>query len=455
MSMPLPAAIPVGDHQYSGRGPGALEEEVCLLDPCAASRGQGNCQRSLGRADCDSSTREMGSTTVPGTAVTIGDHDQSAVTGPTSPEPLFLIDTSGAINPWYESYICGIYQRHTDTVLGGEEFDKEEEEPDPVNLCFNCGSPDHSVPACPFRRDKELISLSRQYFNFYKELRGAVDHPRIYLAEGWRQQRLEWLNTFQPGQIKGPLLREAIGFGEGEWLRNIATWGYPPGWISVLDPRDKVRARIWNEHLDGGYDRSDEPFYIFGNLGEVEDVSENILSAGKSANTQPNGEDHSVDQGNQKTSPQTSTPIRWAAYPSTYFSSELLFAYTKQDAPSLSSIEWNAAFDSEDDYFAQLYGQPPPPPDEPPPVPPPPPSSPPPPLPQSPPSPPPLVPVPLEHPPPNAESTATSSATFPSPRFEPNGYFPTTAQKSSPLTESKKINADEEAEMDMDISDSE
>lgn len=358
-----------------------MEEEICVLDSCASPRGQGNCQRPLGRSDCDSSTRKMGSTSAAGTPPAEGGGlQQATVISLTSSDHLFFVDTSGVANPQYESYICGIYQRHIDTVLGEEESEEREEEPRSVNLCFNCGSPDHSVPACPFRRDNELISLSRQYYNFYKDLRGVIDHPRVYLAEGWRQQRLEWLETFQPGQIRGSLLREAIGSGDGDWLRNITTWGYPPGWISVVDPREKVRSRIWNEHLDSGYECSDEPFYIFGNPYEVEDVSGNVLTASSTINARNENQPESQESVESPSMPHK--PTRWAEYPSTYFSSELLFPYTRQAAPPSSSIEWNAVFDGEDDYFAQLYGQPPPPPKEPPPpLPPPPPSSPPPPLP--------------------------------------------------------------------------
>ncbi|KAJ3576880.1 hypothetical protein NP233_g129 [Leucocoprinus birnbaumii] len=373
----------------------------------------------------------MGSTTTQGTTI-INDghgHVEASVTTLASSEPLYFVDTSGVINPWYEPYIYGIYQRDANTVLGEEESaDEGDDDPEPSNLCFNCGSPDHSVPACPFRRDKELISLSRQYYNFYKELRGVVDHPRIHVAEGWRQQRLEWLDTFQPGCIQNPLLREAIGFGDGDWLKNIATWGYPPGWISHQDPREKARLIICDEHLDDGYERSGDPFYIFGDTDEAEDVSKNITPT--SENTPG---DRLTNSNNQDPpSDPSSKPTRWATYPSTYFSSDLLFAYARQEAPPSSSLEWNAVFDSEDNYFYQLYGQPPPPPEDPPPIPPPPPSSAPPPIPPPPSSPPHLPPKTLP-------LTALPPAVVLPPRQIPVN----------------QITSSSEDEADMDISDSE
>jgi len=307
----------------------------------------------------------MGSAAAPGAAVTGDGHIKIPLTDETPSEPLYFVDTSGIINSWYESYICGIYQRDTNAILG-------EDEPDQgngvlhSNRCFNCGSSNHFVSACPLPRNKELISLSRQYHGFYRELRGLRNRPRVYLAEGWRQQRLEWLDILRPGHIQNPLLQEAIGFGDGDWLKNIAAWGYPPGWISVRDPREKVRLRIWDEYLDRGYECSGNSFRIFGETDEPEDVSKNTLSRTECS---------SVDLESQTSSNAAHESIRWAVYPSTYFSSDLLSAYTCQEAPPSSSINRSAAFDGEDDYFFQIYGQPPPPAEDPPPLPPPPPLS--------------------------------------------------------------------------------
>jgi zinc finger CCHC domain-containing protein 8 len=399
-SMSSTAAISTGDHQYPGRGPGEVEEEICLLDPSASSRGQGDCQGSLGRPDRDSGVGEMGTKSTAGTATADGGHQHVSIANSIPSEHLFFVDISTTANSSYEPYIYGMYQRQTDVILGEENVDGSEEGSSQP-LCFNCGSPDHAVSTCPFRRDNNLISLSRQYYNFYKDLRGVADHPRIHVAEGWQQQRLEWLELFEPGKIRGSLLREAIGPGDGDWLRNIATWGYPPGWISTSDPRKQVLARIWNEHLDDGYSSSDEPFYIFGSAkDEVEDVSR----IGEKIGTFDEKEVDASESETASTSSSTSAkPRRWAEYPSSYFSSELLFPYAPQPAPPSSSIEWNSIFDG-DDYYAQLCGLPPPPPNEPPPpLPPPPPSSCPPPLP---PCPPPSLPSSLPKPPPPRPSAA-------------------------------------------------
>ncbi|XP_006457820.1 hypothetical protein AGABI2DRAFT_215768 [Agaricus bisporus var. bisporus H97] len=385
----------------------------------------------------------MGSKSTTGSALADGGHEQATVATSIPSEHLFFVDTSSTANSWYEPYICGMYQRQTDAVLGEEVMD-ETTGGSSQSLCFNCGSPDHAVSACPFRRNNDLISLSRQYYNFYKELRDVTDHPRIHLAEGWRQQRLEWLENFQPGQIRGSLLREAIGPGDGDWLRNIATWGYPPGWISASDPRAKAFARIWNEQLDSGYNSPDEPFYIFGSAdGEVENVSQDTLIMGQTPNRCDEGEIENPESETASMSRSASpTPRRWAEYPSTYFSSELLFPYTTQEAPPSSSIDWNSAFDG-DDHYAQLYGQPPPPPNEPPPPlpPPPPPSRPPPPPPSPPPPPPPpSCPPPLPAP--------------PSPKSTPISPSPSSCLQIQVNTTSV-AEEDDDDDDDMDISDSE
>ena len=74
--------------------------------------------------------------------------------------------------------------------------------------CFNSGNPFHTQPDCPRPHNRELIELTKQLWEFHNpprpRLKDAFD-----LSE-WRQTRLTWLETFEPGQIKGELLREAL-----------------------------------------------------------------------------------------------------------------------------------------------------------------------------------------------------------------------------------------------------
>ncbi|KAK0463568.1 uncharacterized protein EV420DRAFT_1096781 [Desarmillaria tabescens] len=145
----------------------------------------------------------------------------------------------------------GIYVRHSREILGYEETNDDDSVPSNSNThrCFNCGSPDHSVSSCPEPRDRNLISLSRQLFELLQEPTGPADFRRLHQTEAWRQQRLDWLGLFKPGEVRGQLLREAIVPGEGDWLENIAIWGYPRGWVGVTDPQALVRQRIMDEVL--------------------------------------------------------------------------------------------------------------------------------------------------------------------------------------------------------------
>ena len=166
----------------------------------------------------------------------------------------------------YEPY--GIYVRaNTTHVLGGGTDEEDEADSKPRALCFNCGHDEHTVKECPFRRDQELIDLSRQYYKFYQGTLGLANWERVHVAEGWRQTRLNWLETFEPGRIKGEVLLDALGHQEeGEWLRNMAIWGYPKGWVSERNPVELVRERIWKEHGGDTVTELDdsEPFIIHG-----------------------------------------------------------------------------------------------------------------------------------------------------------------------------------------------
>ncbi|KAK0211730.1 hypothetical protein IW262DRAFT_1450564 [Armillaria fumosa] len=234
---------------------------------------------------------------------------------------LFFSDVFATATPygWEPS---GIYIRHNQEILGHEEADDV-----PPNLnthrCFNCGSPDHSVSSCPEPKDRELISLSRQLFELLQEPTGPADFRRLHQTEAWRQQRLDWLGLFKPGEVRGQLLREAVGPREGDWLENIAIWGYPRGWVGVTDPHALVRQRIMDEYA-GSHDERD----LSVELGEgiLGDRSQ-YLSFDDLDSAQL------LDSGHASASSDAVTSLpserrRWAEYPNTYFSSQLLPVYT-------------------------------------------------------------------------------------------------------------------------------
>ncbi|KAH8099636.1 hypothetical protein BXZ70DRAFT_908019 [Cristinia sonorae] len=306
-----------------------------------------------------------------------------------------------------------LYHSGTDGVLGEAAGQKNAIA---GRLCFNCGEPDHAVSSCPEPRDRELIALSRQMFEFYN------DGPMMTLrqfgeATEWRIQRLRWLEEFQPGEVKGSDLRDALGLSGDDtgsyapWLPRMADWGYPPGWVAVADPR----LRVWDvitrdteeedQHDEDGNAERDT-LVIFGEDTEPEIVTIPLrFGMGEVSRPIDDDDDHSSSDTLSSTdtpnanSPRPSIRRRWATYPDTYFSSELLPTYDGNRLPAFNlpseSNLYGHDYQAQSESFVSLGSPPPPPPCEPPPPLPPPPPGPPPPTPPPPPSePPPPLPEP-------------------------------------------------------------
>ncbi|KAJ3921330.1 hypothetical protein F5877DRAFT_36132 [Lentinula edodes] len=296
-------------------------------------------------------------------------------------EHLFFTDTSLAYED--NSSNSGIYARNIHDILGANP-ETENEIRSVTPHCFNCGSSSHMVNACPEQVDRALVSLSRQMNEFYRDMFsldriGGDFSARIYSVEEWKSVRLDWINSFNPGEIKGHDLRQALGIipaeddsqAQDEWLQNMAVWGYPPGWISRWDPKELMKERVLSQCI-GNPQESEQSFHIFGEEGNSETVLDQLKDPSKLLNS-------SVDQ----------TLKRWAFYPPLQFSSSLLPVY---NGVALPPVEPKSQVSYYVPFFAVLPA-PPPPPGSPPPLPPPPPIEPPPPLPPSlPPSTPPSLP---------------------------------------------------------------
>lgn len=289
------------------------------------------------------------------------------------------------LTPWgtylgqFQPY--GVYDRnHLQSALGSEQ-EVEDDEAAASNgtkrVCFNCGVESHAVYNCPKPRNHELIALSRDLYNFTKAQSSQVliDYRRIHEVEGWRQQRLEWVNSFTPGEIRGELLIEALGHDAlqdaespaQEWLANMAIWGYPPGWAAPLDPQEEMRRRIMlgddNPELSDD-DHHDEPFQIYGEDEEPEQVYlrlfipdmglESHHRTPGSNGTSPSKDEElradelesldssstmqtsSSSEGTRSSSPSQQLPFkRWAKYPATHFASELLPIYNGTALPAV------------------------------------------------------------------------------------------------------------------------
>ena len=362
-------SLPSGYYQYPGQRPGKVEKEICLLDTCSPSRGQGDCQRSLGRTNGQSSSETVGSETIPD-----GNRDDRQASELVLP---IFADLFPYTNGW-ESF--GIYERTDTYVLGTQTENEDKDDVDPTiqSRCFNCGHPDHKVTDCPIRANRELIASSRQYHEFFQGARGLGNSQRFHAVEAWRQQRLDWLEEFEPGTVKGELLKDAISHSNDEWLKNISVWGYPLGWVSYLDPRERVRDRIWNENNGDVVEELEaaEHFEIHGDEEIVELLSFNNSESDDEVMTKRTPTPTTITSRSPSPSISPSAPllcsmppIRWATYPTSYFSSQALVLYN----PPTRNESWDSSvFNDTDAYLNQFSSsnQPPPPQDEPPPLPP-------------------------------------------------------------------------------------
>jgi zinc finger CCHC domain-containing protein 8 len=264
-------------------------------------------------------------------------------------ECLHFSDKQGDLNIYPHFSSPPLYERSTLDILGAEIEDGSSLSEDVVH-CFNCGSIYHFVSSCSTPHNVELIALSRQMYNFFKPS-PHVEQTTISAAAEFKRQRRQWIDSFEPGQVRGPLLREALGLRDDDvssdapWLKNMADWGYPSGWYSEEDPREQM---IWHidslfvENLNLG--EGSHTLAIFGDdAAEVLDIAALPVHWHKPSRPSPREDiggpqeprkspDLSVEQSKQV---ELGRYRRWATYPSTYFSSDLLPVYNGARLPPI------------------------------------------------------------------------------------------------------------------------
>lgn len=104
--------------------------------------------------------------------------------------------------------------------------------------CFNCGSEDHGIAACPKPKDPKEINRRKE--EFQKACGGTPrrNHgPNVRLFEASDYSTNKKFNAFKPG-IVSAALRKALKLGDTEippWVYSMRNCGYPPGWLKEAE----------------------------------------------------------------------------------------------------------------------------------------------------------------------------------------------------------------------------
>ncbi|KIR74415.1 hypothetical protein I310_02022 [Cryptococcus deuterogattii CA1014] len=170
------------------------------------------------------------------------------------------------------------------------EYTQHERNKAEEDECWNCLQQGHSLAQCPYPRDQLQINHSRELFFYARDNlpppwteRYLHDYLNMRVTVQEKERRLKLLETFRPGEVGKELDQAArmmvddsdsdemlVGEvqttpqkwdkGEYEWIRNIARWGYPPGWTSALSPIEILKDRISSlETYDTAYRLTPEP----------------------------------------------------------------------------------------------------------------------------------------------------------------------------------------------------
>ncbi|KAK8864293.1 hypothetical protein IAR55_001539 [Kwoniella newhampshirensis] len=166
--------------------------------------------------------------------------------------------------------------------------------------CWNCLKYGHSVANCPEPRNHAQIQISRETFLYQKGYampESAIPTLETYLlmrvTSEEKQRRLKLLDRFRPGRISEDLKDAVCEVGlveedggelddadllvnqvmrrreQWDWVKGIARWGYPPGWIAGKDPIEEVRRRIdllqeYDSPFENAENDTDDLLNIYG-----------------------------------------------------------------------------------------------------------------------------------------------------------------------------------------------
>ncbi|KZV65931.1 hypothetical protein PENSPDRAFT_109573 [Peniophora sp. CONT] len=222
-------------------------------------------------------------------------------------EPLFASSDDLSLPP-------PLYNRLSDNALGDVDAPEDDEQP----RCFNCGELGHRIPECTERRDRQRVASARMRF----EAEGQLSSPWGSLTgHSSIDERLAMLRAFAPGEVRGTVLRDALGLHHNfrdrghnaPWMANVAEWGYPPGWYASWDPMAFLRHHVATS--ERGNDASSKLF-IFADaeveLLDLNSAGDSQEAASPDAVRESMTEQPSSDEGSSHRFPPRR---RWAFYP--------------------------------------------------------------------------------------------------------------------------------------------
>ena len=105
-----------------------------------------------------------------------------------------------------------------------------------LNVCWNCGSEDHSYSACPEPRDEAMIN---EYRKRIKKTTGPANTGRFFVELAIRNK----IAKLRPGRVSLNL-QKALGMNiqnpEPPYYTKMRQFGYPPGYWKSPKERGKT-----------------------------------------------------------------------------------------------------------------------------------------------------------------------------------------------------------------------
>ncbi|KAJ4770382.1 Proline-rich spliceosome-associated (PSP) family protein / zinc knuckle (CCHC-type) family protein [Rhynchospora pubera] len=171
----------------------------------------------------------------------------------------FWIDNQARSDNMKDESSVPLYDREfalgSSSLDGSARFERSVKD-DP--RCFNCGSYGHSMKECPKPRDMAAVNSARRQHSAKKNLSNANHGQNRYY-----QTKPGKFDDLKPG-VLGPETRECLGIREFDpppWLHRMREIGYPPGYLEIVEDKNKpsgITIFTDEEEKDNNSDKKDD-----------------------------------------------------------------------------------------------------------------------------------------------------------------------------------------------------